>query len=213
MLSRVAVARPKQSDSATIHERIKTAAATLIETVGPSAVTMRQIAKAAGVSLGTVHYYFPDKDALLDAVFESILVELYPVRDALIRSLGSAGSTTELLQQAVRLGLQTALRIRTAMRLMQMMALDQGFIPRRRRFEEDVLLAGIAARAQDTLMTTPIQARLLFKSIIFCIGRYATMSVDELRRITGLPADTDERVVYAAVEDHLVQLMTALGRG
>jgi AcrR family transcriptional regulator len=205
------VARPRDSDSAHVHERITTAAATLLESVGPSAVTMREIAKAAEVSLGTVHYYFPNKETLLDAVFEAILADSYQVRDELIRALSSSGAA-ERLQDAVRIAFRTALRIRPASRLMQIMALDQGFIPQRRRVEEDLILAAVSEVAQRTLGTTALQARLLVKSLLFCIGRYATLSVDELRRVTGLPADLEESAVYSAVEDHLVQLMTAVRR-
>lgn len=42
---------------------------------GVEAVTVRAVAHEAGVSLGTVHYCFRDKDELLDAMGQSISVE------------------------------------------------------------------------------------------------------------------------------------------
>ena len=189
-----------------------TAAASLLEDVGPSAVTMRRIAKGADVSLGTVHYYFPDKDSLLDAVFDSIFTDVYRLRDELVRALSVTGSPAELLENAVRVGYRTAIRMRAASRLMQIMALDHGFIPQRRRAEEEVVLAALSSLAERTLLTRPIQARLLIKSMLFCIGRYATLSADELRRVTGLPPTVGDADVHAAIEDHLVELTRVFAR-
>ncbi|WP_125776258.1 TetR/AcrR family transcriptional regulator [Antribacter gilvus] len=51
---------------------------------GVEAVTVRQVAREAGVSLGTVHYCFDDKEALLRAMGRAIaLAASQPVLDAL----------------------------------------------------------------------------------------------------------------------------------
>jgi AcrR family transcriptional regulator len=51
-------------------ERITLAAARLFGTRGFEATTVADIARAAGLSAGSVFYYFPDKRAVLRAVFE-----------------------------------------------------------------------------------------------------------------------------------------------
>ena len=201
------MARPKDSDSAKIQERILSAAIDSLESVGPSAITMRQIAKAAGLSLGTVHYYFPNKDALLEAVFDQLLANAYALRDELVRALlGTAGTPAALLESAVRVAYRTTLRMRAASRLMQIMALDQGFIPHRRRAEEELVLGALSELAARTDIAAPVQARLLIKTLLFCTGRYATLNMDELRRVTGLPSSVTDDAVHAAVENHLVDL-------
>lgn len=173
---------------------------------------MRQIATMADVSLGTVHYYFSDKNALLEAVFDSLFADVYRLRDELVLALSNTGSHADLLENAVRVSYRTALRMRAASRLMQIMALDHGLIPQRRRAEEDIVLAALSTLAERTLVTTPVQARLLTKSLLFCVGRYATLSIDELRRVTGLPSSVEEAAVQAAVEDHLVDLTRVFAR-
>lgn len=45
----------------------------LMASEGYEAATMRRIAKVAGVSTGTLYHYFPDKPAILDAMFERLI--------------------------------------------------------------------------------------------------------------------------------------------
>ena len=48
----------------------------LFQKHGVEAATMRDIAKAAGLSLGAAYYYFPSKDALVFAYYEATQAEL-----------------------------------------------------------------------------------------------------------------------------------------
>ncbi|MEH6546503.1 MAG: CerR family C-terminal domain-containing protein [Sneathiella sp.] len=59
----------------------------MIETAGPlfadqpfDAVSTRQIAKAAGVNLSAISYYFENKEGLYRAIFEKIIEDLKPIR-------------------------------------------------------------------------------------------------------------------------------------
>lgn len=63
---------------------------------GVEAVTVRAVAQEAGVSLGTVHYCFQDKDELLDAMGHSIAVR-----------------ASEQINDAVRQGAEAGLDFRT----------------------------------------------------------------------------------------------------
>jgi AcrR family transcriptional regulator len=60
----------RQRTRASIVER----AAELLREQGPAAVTLRAVAEAAGMQAPTIYRFFDDKDALLDAVAEHILV-------------------------------------------------------------------------------------------------------------------------------------------
>ena len=42
----------------------------LLATEGFAAMSMRRLAKSAGVSTGTLYHYFPDKDAILLHLFD-----------------------------------------------------------------------------------------------------------------------------------------------
>lgn len=53
---------------------------------GVEAVSLDEIARDVGVRKQTVLYWFPSKDALIDAVLESVAAELVVVIDAAVRS-------------------------------------------------------------------------------------------------------------------------------
>jgi hypothetical protein len=99
--------------------------------------------------------------------------------------------------------------MRAAVRLTQIMALDQGFIAERRRFEEDALLDAVSAMAPAALAISASQARLIVKTLIFCAVRYATTPPAELRRLAGCAPETTDDETQTLVEDHLVAVMRA----
>jgi len=57
-------------------ERLQKKALALFQKHGVEATTMRDIAKAAGMSLGAAYYYFPSKEALVFAYYEDNQAEL-----------------------------------------------------------------------------------------------------------------------------------------
>jgi AcrR family transcriptional regulator len=67
--SHVPPARPLRADAERNRRRIMEAAATVFAERGLG-VSLDDIAAAAGVGVGTVYRRFPDKDALIDALFE-----------------------------------------------------------------------------------------------------------------------------------------------
>src|SRR5215472_2592122 len=42
---------------------------------GPEAATMRELASAAGASLGAAYYYFPSKEAIIQAYYDDVQAE------------------------------------------------------------------------------------------------------------------------------------------
>lgn len=81
---------------------------------GVEAVTIRGVAAEAGISLGTVHYCFEDKDAMLRAMGHSVaVVASEPVRMAL-----GAGTDMHTLAHAAADGLWEGLTPRRHMRLL-----------------------------------------------------------------------------------------------
>lgn len=80
------------------------AAATLFRRQGFAATTVRQIAKAAGMLPGSLHYRYPSKEALLLALMErAIERSMAAVREAV------AGETDAL--ERIRVGLRAHLRL------------------------------------------------------------------------------------------------------
>jgi AcrR family transcriptional regulator len=63
-------------------ERLQKKALVLFQKKGVEATTMRDIAKAAGMSLGAAYYYFPSKEALVFAYYEDNQADLEAVAAA-----------------------------------------------------------------------------------------------------------------------------------
>lgn len=73
--------RPLRRDAARNRQRILAAAADAFAQDG-LAVTMDEIARRAGVGVGTVYRRFPDKDLLVEALFEQRIDELCALAEA-----------------------------------------------------------------------------------------------------------------------------------
>ncbi|BBZ03130.1 hypothetical protein MCHIJ_25670 [Mycolicibacterium chitae] len=61
---------PRQQRSRDTYERILTVAADIFTELGYTGTTTNKVADTAGISIGTLYHYFPDKDALLYALAE-----------------------------------------------------------------------------------------------------------------------------------------------
>jgi AcrR family transcriptional regulator len=80
--------RPLRRDAERNRERILAAAAEAFAE-GGLAVTMDEIARRAGVGVGTAYRRFPEKEVLIDALFEQRIDELVALAEA-VRELPSA---------------------------------------------------------------------------------------------------------------------------
>lgn len=69
-------------------------------------MTTRDVAQAAGVSLGVVHYCFENKDALMTELVKALSMELRDSVDANETVWQDVGSGKEALQKLVRAGLE-----------------------------------------------------------------------------------------------------------
>jgi AcrR family transcriptional regulator len=78
--------KPRQSRSEETIEAIFEAAARILQAQGPDGFNTNAIAGAAGVSIGTLYQYFPNKNAILIAMS---LRELDKVSQTIIRSINA----------------------------------------------------------------------------------------------------------------------------
>jgi AcrR family transcriptional regulator len=80
------------------------AARTLLAREGVSSTTLRMVAAEAEVPLGTLHYVFPSRESLLQAVLEHITDELASkVRDAIRPGMGFAEAVAAAFESYWRL--------------------------------------------------------------------------------------------------------------
>jgi AcrR family transcriptional regulator len=62
------------------------AAEALLVAEGPGALTTTRVAAAAGVSVGSLYQYLPDRDAIIDALATGYFARLEDVMDELVRT-------------------------------------------------------------------------------------------------------------------------------
>jgi AcrR family transcriptional regulator len=107
----------------------------LVAENGLDAVSVREVASAGGVAIGTVQHYFPTKDAMLASAFEEVV------------------RRTRSRIERVRLG--TDVRRNLSLVLRQLLPLDH------ERTEEARIQVAFAARAATTPELAEIQRRIL----------------------------------------------------
>lgn len=84
-------AEPAETKRDATRRRLLDRALALFQQRGVEATTMRDIARAAGLSLGAAYYHFPSKDALMFAYYEANQAEMEVAVD------GAAGSVRDRL--------------------------------------------------------------------------------------------------------------------
>lgn len=75
--------RPVQKRSRALVDRVLDEAARIFEEWGYAGTTTNHVAEAAGISIGSLYQYFPNKDALLVGLAERHLAESVPQIEAL----------------------------------------------------------------------------------------------------------------------------------
>jgi len=81
---------PVQARSRERVERVLDTAAQLVDEHGPEAVTTASIAVAAGVSIGWLYDFFPNRESVFDAVVERSFEKVMPIAEAVHASMPSA---------------------------------------------------------------------------------------------------------------------------
>lgn len=201
------MARPVGADAEATRARILEHAARLFSAGGFGETSMRDIARAAQVSLATVHHYFGGKDELYRASVEAMYEELSTLREELTVRVASTSSLEEIVEQAVRATFRFARDHRAAVRLSMRAVIDTGELPEERRTgmllpfldEGAPLLAGLSGQPAERI-------RLVLLSMNHLIARYSLTSTRELAVITRSPETEAER----AIEEHLVEIALRL---
>jgi AcrR family transcriptional regulator len=202
------MARPVNADAEATRGRVLRSALTLFAQRGPDGTSIREVARAAGVSLAMVHHYFGSKEALLDACIGSMYDELGQMRVGLEAAFASGGSPAVLLERAVAESLRFACEHRVAVQLLLRSAIAAGRVTPRGR---ELLLALLehSAGALGAVLGRPALAlRLPLQSLVFLVARYAVQDPTELAMVIG--GEAGATAPYAAVERHLTDVAIAV---
>lgn len=204
------MARPVNANATETKTRILETAARLFAEQGQGQVSIRHIAKEAGVSLAMVHHYFGSKAELYEACIEAMYVELSALREALVEQAMAGGSASELIDRAVRTGFRFARAHQSAVRLVMRQVVDQGMLEETRQSSvQRPFLAQASGALGAMLGREPEPLRLVIQSLNFIVVRYALSRIEELTLFTNV-ATRRHAVALARVEEHLVDCAHAL---
>lgn len=201
------MARPVNADARATRARILDAARERFGEDGPAAVSVRDVASHAGVSLATVHHYFGTKHGLYQASIEAMYEELLRRADELAVSFAPGDSLRSTLGVMVRSAFSFAREHKGALRLLMRTVIDRGEMaePLRERYQLPSLDRG--ASLLSTLTGAPeLEMRLALQSMTHMILRYALSTDRELETLTGVKGPES----IARLEEHLEGAALAL---
>jgi AcrR family transcriptional regulator len=161
--------RPAGADSEETRRRIVTAAMRCVAEVGYSQATIREIARAADMTSGSLYHYFPNKSDLLDATGEEIEAIVLP------RLRAAAAQHDDVVDR-----LDAVLDEST--RLLRDYPYLTGFLR--------ALRAGNTARSRPAVPKSPGSKAL--HDVVFAI-------VDDAQQRGALSAETDTRSTVEAI--------------
>ena len=217
------MARPINADPERTKDKLLEAASDLFAQRGVEATSIREVAKSAGLTMASIHYYFGGKDGLhaacLDRAYRQLATEVAPLAQ-MLASLSSdladaAVSDADMVvvvERLVRDGFAFARRHQPAVRLMMRPLIEQGELdPTWRDTAFVPFLAAVAAVLAKATGRPAGAVRLEVQSLVALVVRYSLSSPREIVRLTGLsgPRGAWKRQHGAAVralEDHLVRL-------
>ncbi len=178
-------ARPLRADARRNRDALLSAAATAFATRGVEA-SLEDVARTAGVGIGTLYRHFPTRDALIEAVYRREVERLPEVADELLRRLPPDQALAGWLQEFVR---YIAAKRGLAEAVKAIVGLDSQLYAhahaRIRASVEKVLSAAIA----DGSVRADIEPADLLRAVSgICLAGSATFD-DQASRLVGLLMD------------------------
>jgi AcrR family transcriptional regulator len=192
--------RPSQERSQALVKAILDATAELLATDGPSRTTTNRVADRAGVSIGSVYQYFPDKQALYEALAERYVGQL---RDALdgVWARVMAAPLEQVVPSLFGALIEVSRRDPTLSGMLHLTAVPAGFPSSILAFERELearaaeLLVLHRPRLANPLADPELSARILVRAVGGIVGRTLTadpelvasprLAVEVLRLVMG----------------------------
>ncbi len=191
--------QPLQQRSQTTVEYVLTAAAQVFEEHGYAAGTTNRIAERAGVSIGTLYQYFPNKEALAVALLERHLAEgMRQLREWVGRAVAEPGG----LHEALRIFVEGMLDLHAEQPRLQHILLEETPLP---------------PRLHEALLTAEEEAA---RTVAGLLRRYPEVHHKNVARAAYLMVQTVETLThrFAAHPEHglsrrafATELVTMLG--
>ncbi len=217
------MARPANANPERTKDKLLDAASGLFASKGVEGTSIREVAKSAGLTMASIHYYFGNKDGLhaacVERAYQQLASEVAPLA-ALLKSLSAAladaavsdANMLSVVERLVREGFAFARRHQPQVRLMMRPLIEHGELDPAWRDQAFVPFLGEAAAvlAEATGREVTV-VRLEVQSLVALVVRYSLSSPRELVRLTGMSGPrgawkAQQGAAIRALEDHLVRL-------
>lgn len=201
------MARPVNANAEQTKHNILAAASELFSDNGFEGASVRQIAQAAGVSLGMIRHYFGSKEGLYKACISVAYEILGQLGGQIAQGLAGGGNVEQVVGEAVRGGFQFALTNRPAFKLMLWELMTRESWRSDMGDREMIPFILSVARGLASHLGRPIaELVLVARTLIFLVVRYATAHHDEVAFLlsNGRSRAKATKRTTQAIEDHLV---------
>jgi AcrR family transcriptional regulator len=169
----------------------------------PASVSMRQVARDAGVSVALVYHYFSDKSALYDACLEGLYEEVAELAREGYGLFAAGGDLSAALDEIVRRSFRFASENHPWVSMLQRAVTERGGLDSQRREQFQKPFLTVAAQAASMATGRPErEMRLALQSVVLLIVRHSLSSPEEREAFVGEGVDDPTSVV----EDHLVAM-------
>ncbi|MBT3222656.1 MAG: TetR/AcrR family transcriptional regulator [Proteobacteria bacterium] len=212
------MARPTNADSEATRKKLLAAAGELFSAKGPRGVSLREVARASGLSLGTVQYYFKNKEGLHRACREAAFAGLADgwapmgqMLDGVASDAHSAKDAGIRFDAALEEGVRRSFRFSHAngalLRIIMRPLIDDGELDERWMEIGLVPFLDRASAAAAEFVGKPASDIRFDLQCITALGmRFALSSPRELARLAGLPPETSVEEALQHTEDGLVRV-------
>ena len=186
------MARPTDADSAATYDSIVSATLELLDELGSAdSVSLRKVASRAEVSLGTIQYYFENKDTLLEACLDGYYARLTKVVNDLIRWKTNGTLTgAPLLDHASRELYRWARRERGLLALRMSTNAQRGELHERRQSQfMGTLISQVVAALAEHITIPEHEARIAIQFLATSLTRAVLFSDAEVEVLTDSTGD------------------------
>jgi AcrR family transcriptional regulator len=177
------VPRKPHADSADTIERILAAAQATLETDELAGISLRKVARRAGVSASTVTYYFSTADVMWEACLEAHFGRVIQFAAPYWAEVEAGAAVSGVLARAAYEGYYFALQERTMLRLLLAWTARRGGLTGRHREQTTSNLRMLATRWTQPENVTRVV--LAVQSLCFAYSRFACASVEDRLALTG----------------------------
>jgi len=203
------MARPRNADAARTRQLLVGAALHHFSERGTDGVSLREVARDAGVSSAMIHHLFGGKAGLREAVVDVMYDRLAELSALWQRALDiSPNDFPSTIDEAIRTGFAFGRENQAAVRLLMRDVMGRGALDDTRRAQfQTPFLASVSAAVRKHCGIDDVQARMVVQSLTTLVVRYVVSSDEELQHFTGVDnADAAAR----AVEAHLIETARTL---